>query len=287
MIDATAIILTKNEEKNIVQCLESMKGFAKRCVVVDSGSTDKTIELAKQRGADVYSNEFEYYAQQFNWGIDNTEIDTEWIIRLDADEVFPKELRDEIEEIIENNTDPDMNGIVIQANLVFMGKKLKHGNRNKRKIMMFKRGIGRIEDRRRDAHSIISEGYTKQTKHFFIHNDFKDLDTFIKRYNWYATREMQDYIDYTRGKDTKISGDRILEKHRKKKFGLYYKAPKYIRASLWFLYNYIGRLGFLDGKEGFLYLFLDNFWYRMVVDGKIDEYLKKGGDFEKLKAFEG
>lgn len=287
MVDATAIILTKNEEKNIVQCLESMKGFAKRCVVIDSGSTDKTVELAKQCGADVYVNEFEYYAQQFNWGIQNTDINTEWIIRLDADEIFPEELKKEIEGIIEKNKRTDMNGIIMQAHLYFMGKMLKHGVRTKRKMMMFKKSCGYIEDRRRDAHSIISEGTTSHTKNMFIHKDFKDLDSFIRRYNWYATREMQDYVDFTHGKDVKITGDKIIEKQRKKKFGLYYKAPKYIRAFLWFLYNYIGRLGFLDGREGFLYLFLDNFWYRTIVDGKIDEYQKSGGEFEKLEAFEG
>lgn len=287
MIDATAIILTKNEEKNIRQCLESMNGFAKRCVVVDSGSTDKTVDIAKECGADVYFNEFEYYAQQFNWGIDNTGIDTEWIIRLDADEVFPEELKTEVESIIEKNVGTDMNGVIMQAHLFFMGKMLRHGVRNKRKMMMFKKMCGRIEDRRRDAHSVISEGTTVQTQNMFIHYDYKNLDTFIKRYNWYATREMQDYIDFTKGKDSKISGDKIIEKQRKKKFGFYYKAPKYLRAVLWFLYNYIGRFGFLDGKAGFLYLFLDNLWYRTIVDGKIEEYQKQGGKFEQLKAFEG
>ena len=67
MIDVTAIIMTKNEEKNIVDCLKSMAGFAKRCVVIDCGSTDKTVELAKENGADVFFHEFEYYAKQFNW----------------------------------------------------------------------------------------------------------------------------------------------------------------------------------------------------------------------------
>ena len=100
MIDATAIIMTKNEEKNIVHCLESMKGFAKRCVVIDCGSTDRTVELAKANGADIFYHEFEYYAKQFNWGIDNTDINTEWIIRLDADERFPENLKDEIEKCI-------------------------------------------------------------------------------------------------------------------------------------------------------------------------------------------
>lgn len=285
MIDATAIIMTKNEEKNIVDCLKSMDGFAKRCVVIDCGSTDRTVELAKEYGADVYFHEFEYYAKQFNWGIDNTGIDTEWIIRLDADERFPDELCREIEELIIENADKSMNGITIEADFFFLDRCMKHGIRNKRKMMMFKKAYGRIEDRRRDAHSIISEGFSASTKNRFLHYDFKDIDSYIKRYNWYATREMQDYIDFTNGAGVEIKTDKAILQQRKKKFGFYYKMPKYFRAWMWFIYNYIFRFGFLDGKEGLIFCFLECYWYRLLVDAKIYEYEKcdnKG--FEKLEA---
>lgn len=182
MIDATAIIMTKNEEKNIVDCLQSMKDFAKRCVVIDCGSTDNTVALAKENGADVYFHEFEYYAKQFNWGIDNCDIATEWIIRLDADERFPEKLCKEIENIIEKNKDGEVNGITIEADFFFLGRCMKHGPRNKRKMMLFKKEFGRIEDRRRDAHSVISQGVSISTKNRFLHYDFKDLDNYIKRY---------------------------------------------------------------------------------------------------------
>lgn len=286
MINATAIIMTKNEEKNIVDCLKSMDGFAKRCVVIDCGSTDNTVKLAKENGADVYFHEFEYYAKQFNWGIENTGIDTEWIIRLDADERFPKELCAEIEELIEKNADQPMNGITIEADFFFLDRCMKHGVRNKRKMMMFKKSCGRIEDRRRDAHSIISEGFSVGTKNRFLHYDFKNLDNYIKRYNWYATREMQDYIDFTCGAQTDIKTDKEILKQRKKKFGFYYKMPRYFRAWMWFIYNYIFRGGFLDGKEGLVFTFLECYWYRLLVDAKILEYEKTGGEFEKLKAID-
>ena len=210
MVDATAIIMTKNEEKNIVDCLKSMKGFAKRCVVIDCGSTDRTVELAKKYGADVYFHEFEYYARQFNWGIDNCDIDTEWIIRLDADERFPAALNKEIERIIADHKGKPMNGITIEADLFFLNRCMKHGIRNKRKMMMFKKKYGRIEDRRRDAHSVISEGYSVSIKHRFIHFDFKNIDSYIKKYNWYATREMQDYIDFVNGGSTDIKTDKAI-----------------------------------------------------------------------------
>lgn len=286
MIDATAIIMTKNEEKNIVPCLESIRGFAKRAIVIDCGSTDRTVELAREHGADILFHDFEYYAKQFNWGIENGNIQTEWIIRLDADERFTPELNEELEKIVAKNED-DVNGIILEADYFFLGRCIKHGMRKKRKMMLFKKAYGCIEDKRRDAHSILSQGVAVQAKTPFLHYDFKDLDSYIRRYNWYATREMMDYIDHTRGEAIDKTTDAHIQKQRQKKYGMYYKAPRFLRAWLWFLYIYIFKLGFLDGKEGFLFFFFECYWYRMLVDAKIYEYEKNGsGEFEQLKAID-
>lgn len=281
MINATAIIMTKNEEKNLEDCLKSMKGFAKRCVVIDSGSTDDTVKIAKRYGADVYNHRFEYYAKQFNWGLKNCDIDTEWIIRLDADERFPEELKKEIKKIIVENKKKPMNGITIEADLYFLGRLMKHGMHKKRKMMLFKREYGCIEDRRRDAHSVISEGYSAQAKNRFIHYDFKDISSYIEKYNQYATREMQDYIDFKHGKSTDINTDQSILTQRKRKYGLYYKMPKFVRCWAWFIHNYIFRGGFLDGREGLVFYFLECYWYRFTVDSKIYEYEKTIEKLEK------
>ena len=288
MASVTAIILTKNEEKNLGECLSSIKGFAERAVVVDCGSTDRTVEIAKEHGADVLVHDFTYYAAQFNWGIDNAGITTDWILRLDADERFTPALIAETEAILNSSDakDGDLNGITMEAVFYFLGKPIRHGVKCKRKMMLFKRGIGRIEDRKRDAHSIISEGRNVSVKEKFLHYDFKNLDSYIKRYNWYATREMQDYIAYTQGASTAINTDAHIQAQRKKKFGLYYRAPKFLRAYLWFIYNYIFRLGFLDGREGFLFHYFECLWYRLLVDAKIYEYEKHGGAFDELRALD-
>lgn len=286
-VDATAIIMTKNEAKNIGDCLDSMRGFARRCVVIDCGSTDETIAIAKQKGADVYFHEFEYYAKQFNWGINNCDIDTEWIIRLDADERFPQKLKKELAEIIHNDKKGNINGITIEADYYFLGKCMTHGLTNKRKMMMFKKSCGRIEDKRRDAHSVITEGINVDAKCKFIHYDFKNLDSYIRRYNWYATREMQDYLEYvSQAKGASYHGDEAIRKQREKKYEVYYKAPMFLRAFLWFLYNYFLKKGFLDGKEGLMFLFFECCWYRMLVDAKIYEQMKTGAEFEALKALD-
>ena len=174
-----------------------------------------------------------------------------------------------------------MNGITIEADFFFLGKCMKYGPRNKRKMMMFKKKFGKIEDRRRDAHSVLSEGFSISTKNKFLHYDFKNLDSYIKRYNLYATREMHDYIDFKQGISIEIQTDKTIQKQRKKKFGLYYKSPKYLRAWMWFIYNYVFRLGFLDGTEGLIYCFLECYWYRLLVDAKIFEYEKYGSKVEK------
>ena len=213
MADITAIVLTKNEEQNIVRCLESVKNLCSRVCVVDSGSTDRTVELAKAHGADVYFHEFEYYARQFNWGIDNCNIDTKWVIRLDADEQFPPELCAEIEENMRLHDNDNVNGFTLEATYFFLGRALTHGSK-KRKLMVFKNGKGRIEDRRRDAHTILSEGESISLKHNFLHYDFKDLDNFIARYNWYATREAMDYMDFKNGKKDASADDPEIQKKR-------------------------------------------------------------------------
>ena len=177
MADLTAIILTKDEEKNIEDCIKSIQGFAKRIVIVDSGSTDRTVEIADSYGADVYLHPFENYARQFNWGIDNTNIDTKWSLRLDADERFTPELCKELEEQMALHENDEINGFVLDAWLYFMGKCLKHGGSRKKKLMVFKTGFGRIEDRKMDEHTILSSGTAIEIKEKFLHYDFKDINT--------------------------------------------------------------------------------------------------------------
>ena len=101
MLDVTVVILTKNEEVNLPDCLESVKDFATRCVVIDSGSIDKTKEIAAKFSADFYEHPFENYARQFNWALDNTNITTKWTFRLDADERLTSELKIELSGLVQ------------------------------------------------------------------------------------------------------------------------------------------------------------------------------------------
>ena len=280
MAEVTAIILTKNEEKNIEDCIISIKKLVKRIVVIDSYSIDKTTEIAKINGAEVYNHPFENYSKQFNWGIDNTNIKTKWILRIDADERFTPELCGELESLIEEHSKDDINGIVIEAWLYFMGKKLKYGGSRKKKLMLFKTGIGRIEERRMDEHTVLSKGQAVIAKNKFLHIDYKDLNTFVKKLNWYATREMQDYFECGFSVKHFNANDKEIEKTRLRKMR-YYKAPMFIRCWLLFLYKFFIRGNWRNGKEGMIYSMLYHLFYRLLVDAKIYEQIKFPKEFEE------
>lgn len=281
LADLTAIIMTMNESKNIENCINSINCIAKRILVIDSGSTDGTVEIAKNLNAEIYHHEFTNYASQFNWALDNTKIETTWVLRIDADERLTDSLCKEAEEAMSRHKLDDVNGIILKLKVFFLGKFIRHGGVYPfRKMMIFKNGIGRIEIRNMDEHTVLKYGRTIELNNDGLHYDFKNLNHWINKHNWYATREMQDYYEMNFGnKSNEISDKKIINTRQKK--NKYYKLPKFFRAGLLFVYRYIFRLGFLDGKEGLILHFLQSFWYRFLVDAKIFEQEKYNKKFEE------
>ena len=274
MTDLTAIILTKNEELNIANCILSIKDLAKRILVIDSFSTDKTVEIAESLGVEVHQHEFVNYSKQFLYGLNSFDIDTTWVLRIDADERLTDASRTEIEQLCEEHMKTDVNGIILRFEVTFLGKKLRHGGIYPfRKLLVFKYGIGTIEDRNMDEHIVLSQGRTVEVKYDSEHHDYKDLTYWTNKHNWYASREVLDYIQNT--KTHQESGKELNAKAGIKrfiKFHFYYKLPMGMRAHLYYIYRYYFKLGFLDGKEGKIYAFLQAYWYRYLVDAKIYEY---------------
>jgi len=284
MADITAIILTMNESKNISDCIKSIRNFAARIVVIDSGSTDDTVEIAKKLGTEVYFHEFENHSAQFNWALDNTNIETKWVLRLDADERLTNELCVEAEQAMIEHVSDDVNGMVLRFKVFFLGRWIKHGGVYPfRKLLIFKTGIGRVENRKMDEHTILSHGTSIELKNDGLHYDFKNLTHWVNKHNWYATREMQEYYEtvtpdsFQQMPDEKIKGRRTQKTK-------YYKLPIFIRPLLLFIYRYFFRLGFLDGREGLIFHYLQSLWYRFLVDAKIYEHQKMGGEMEKTGA---
>lgn len=272
MVDLTAIILTKNEEANIEKCIDSVREVAKRIVIVDSYSTDRTLDITRAMGGEIYQHEFENYGKQFQWAIDNTEIDTRWIFRFDADERLTKESAAELEKLCIENENTDVNGIIFTLEVTFLGRKLKHGGIYPfKKLCIFKRGMAYMEERAMDEQIILKSGRCVEMKCISEHNDFKDLSYWITKHNWYATRAAKDYFDHIESGDDYSNLDFTCKMRRIIKYKIYYNMPMRMRCFMNFVYRYWMRLGFLDGKEGFLYAFLQAYWYRILVDAKIYE----------------
>lgn len=276
MADLTTIILTYNEEKNIANAINSVKEISKRIVVVDSYSNDKTVEIAKSLGAEIYQNKWINYSKQFQFALTHTNINTQWIFRLDADEIISIDASKEINTICEENKDTDINGIVVRFEVNFLGKSLKHGGIYPfKKLLVFKKDKGYIEDRSMDEHIILTEGKSVELKNDSFHRDYKDLSSWIDKHNKYSSREVEDYFNNNNKGSNQLNKSAKIK--RFVKMNIYYKLPLGTRAHLYFLYRYYFKLGFLDGKEGKIFAFMQAYWYRFLVDAKI--YEKKNNNF--------
>ena len=277
MNDLSVIILTKNEELNIRKCIESIRNVAKRIIVVDSFSSDATEEIAKELECDVFKHKFINHADQFNWALSNCNIDTTWVMKLDADEYILPELANEINSKL-NGLDNNVNGIILRRRVMFMGKWLKHGGKYPELLLrIFRFGHGMSENKEMDEHLIIDDGLAVEFKNDFVDDNKKNITEWIDKHNWYSDKEVKERkrlqtendsknIDHTSGQ-AKIK--RIL-----KNYG-YYSLPKFFRAHLYFIYRYYFRFGFLDGTEGRIYTFLQAYWYRYLVDAKMFEQEKR------------
>ena len=272
MIDMTIVILTKDEEKNIGKCIRAVQGLAKRIIVLDSFSTDKTIEIAKIQGAEIFQHEFKHYGAQFQYALDNLNINTQWVFRLDADEEVSKETYKEIESLCKENEGTDINGFVFRLIHIFLGREIKHGGLNiLEKLCIFKFGKAYMEDRYLGEQIILTEGRSIKLKTLSYHHDFKDVNFLVNKLNWYSTREVKDLYIQAKQKQEISTLDYPSKIRRYLKYKVYYRIPTRIRSALFFFYRYILRRGFLDGKEGYYFYFFELYFYRVLVDAKLYE----------------
>jgi glycosyltransferase involved in cell wall biosynthesis len=275
MNNLTIVVLTFNEELHIQRCLISVSKLNANIVVVDSYSTDDTTTLASDLGAEVVVNAFVNQAQQFQWAMDNCNVDSEWVLRLDADETIDEELISNINDFIENDG-YGCNGAIFHRKHIFLGKWVKHGGRYPLPMLrLFRRGTAHVEQRWMDEHIVLDSGSSKVLKGGFEDNNINSVGWFIDKHNKYATREMVDIMmkrlsndvaeGITHGTGFSIRFKRFIKEN------MYNKLPYFVRPTLYFLYRYFIQLGFLDGARGFAYHFMQGFWYRTLVDLKCME----------------
>ncbi|MFA5797892.1 MAG: glycosyltransferase family 2 protein [Candidatus Woesearchaeota archaeon] len=278
------IILTYNEEKHLARCLESVKNIADEIIVVDSFSTDKTKEIAEKYNAKFVQHEFINQAEQFNWALDTIPVFGDWILRLDADEYLTSELAEEIcgtvsdigtSDVQRTSDVQNISGYYLKRRVIFMGRWIKHGGYYPTWILrLFKKGKARSESREMDEYIILKEGVAGYLKNDFVDENLNDLYWWTDKHNKFSSREIEAIVKTEKETYREVDGDPLgtpTERKRWWKESVYMGMPLFLRAWGYFIYRYIFRLGFLDGKEGLIFHFLQGFWYRFLVDAKLYE----------------
>jgi len=276
-LSVTVIILTYNEEMHIKRCVNSVRGFARRVVVVDSFSSDRTVQYCQEMNVDVFQNKWVNHSTQFNWALSNCGINTEWVFWLDADEYCTVELVNEVHSKL-SKIPPDCNGIVLKRKLIFFEKWIRFGGAYPiRLLRIWRNGSAQLEVKWKDAHAKLLSGYSVEFESDIVDCNLKGFSSWINKQNNYAIKEVVDELNAVYGfyQVNQIDLKSIIDLKRQDKFkrfikkNFYYRLPLFFRAIIFFLYSYIFRAGFLDGTPGFLWAFMQILWYRMIVDAKM------------------
>lgn len=259
------IILTHNEEANLAQALESVHGWATRIFIVDSFSTDRTLEIARAYGCEIYQFSFEGYSKQRNRALSELPVDTEWILFLDADEWIPGALKQEISATIARN--PAEDGFFLRRRFYWLNTWIRRGYYPVWIMRLFRSGRGHCEDRSVNEHIVVS-GPTGFLEKDFIHQDRKPVSDWVEKHNRYAIREA---VELLRSKNTaetlhaRFFGAQA-QRVRWLRERLYNRLPPIVRPCLFFFYRVVIRGGALDGWKALVYHFLQAFWYPLLID---------------------
>ncbi|HEY9123427.1 MAG TPA: glycosyltransferase family 2 protein [Bacteroidales bacterium] len=274
--DLSIIIVTFNEENNIRECVESGLRITKKIFVVDSFSTDKTIEILDSMGIAHTSHPYITYAKKRNWAQENNPYQTEWVLHIDADERINDDMYNWFQTSFFKLKD-EYDGFLFSRKPIFMGKFLKHGGVYPTYTpRLFKTQKGHCEDKAYDQHFVV-EGKVATIKKVEILNDVTpSINKFIDTHNFFSNYEAREI--YSGGAQGEVKPKLLgnpLERRRWLKRNIFERAPLFSRAFLYFFYRYFIRLGFLDGKEGFIFHVLQGFWFRFLIDAKVYELKKQ------------
>jgi glycosyltransferase involved in cell wall biosynthesis len=266
------IVLAFNSVDTLGATLAQAREISDDVHVVDSFSTDDTVALSRQHGAQVVQHAFENYGAQRNWAIDNLTLRYPWQLHLDADERLTPELIASIRSLPEN---PGQSGFLIARLVQFLGRILRHGGMSPTwHLRLFRNGAGRCEERNYDQHFYLTQGTEGQLQGYMIDEIRMSLSEWTARHNRWSDAEV---LEQTAAADgarirPRLWGNPLQRKRYLR--GLYNDAPLFVRPFALFLYRYFLRLGFLDGCPGFIFWTLQTFWFRFLIDAKLFEQRK-------------
>jgi glycosyltransferase involved in cell wall biosynthesis len=279
-VPVAAVVLTFNEERNLDACLASLAGWVSELHVVDSGSTDQTLAIAARHGARVTSHPFETHARQWHWALQSLPIAADWVLALDADQRVTPELAADIGRLAATN-DAAVAGAYVKRRQVFRGRWIRHGGYYPKYLLkLFRRSAVWMDDGDLVDHHFRVRGGTVLLDHDIIEDNRNEasIAAWTAKHNRYAVLQAQEQLARaaaaTNGTRPALFGspdERVLWLKR-----VWNGLPLYWRPALYFGYRYVLRLGFLDGREGFVFHVLQAFWYRLLVDINIDEMRRTG-----------
>jgi len=268
----SVIILAYNSVDTLPATLTQAQQISDDLHVVDSFSTDATVALGREHGAQVVQHAFDNYGAQRNWAIENLVLRYPWQLHLDADERLTPELIAAIQSLPEN---PAHSGFLIARLVEFLGRTMRHGGMSPTwHLRLFRNGEGRCEERKYDQHFYLTQGSAGRLRGFMIDEIRMPLSEWTARHNRWSDAEV---LEQTAAMDTVQIQPRFwgnpLERKRFLR-GLYNGAPLFVRPYALFFYRYFLRLGFLDGREGLIFWTLQTFWFRFLIDAKLFEHRK-------------
>lgn len=278
------IVLTYNEEIHLPRLLQSISILNAPTFVLDSGSTDRTVEIGEGFGAQFLQHPFENHPKQWDYALNNFVIKTPWVICLDADQVVTDELKQHLLTFREDDY-KDIEGIYFNRKNFFKGKWIRWGGYYPFYMLkMFRYGIGYSDLNENLDHRFLVQGKTTVWKKgLILEENLKEnnISFWIDKHNRYSYQlalEEVERIQLIRSQTLKprFWGSPYERSAWFKR--LWWQLPRYTRPMLYFIYRLVFRLGILDGRTGVIFHFLQGYWFRLVVDIKIDEILKQQKD---------
>lgn len=283
-VPLSVLFVTRNEEANIERALRSVHGFADQILVIDSESEDGTVEIARRYAEVVTNLPYEHgriIPWIFQWGLDHLPIRNDWVLILEADQAVIPELRQEIAALLARPEIPE-NGFYIRRRQVFRGRPLRFGGYGSKYILkLFRRDHAELDPVEQDTRVYVRgrvgrlraplEEWNRKEDEilFYLHKHLRYAEAFAREEHERGTKglawKMQPRLFGT--PDARV----LWLKDR------YYRLPLYARPALYFVYRYFFLLGILDGSNGFLFHFLQAYWFRLIVDVRLDELRRGAG----------